>query len=118
MACTRAPRPQGLRNFPDSTEVTPPRIGEVYTQGTLTLARLGREAPVAAASPNGPALRAVEYGSLAARQLYPEVRQTRPERDAALAGHRDRRAGAVRAARRHRPAAQADARPSSSGPFS
>jgi hypothetical protein len=71
---------QGLRNFPDSTEVTPPRIGEVYTRGTLTLARLGREAPVAAASPNGPALRAVEYGSLAARQLYPEVRQTRPEK--------------------------------------
>jgi hypothetical protein len=71
---------QGLRNFPDSTEVTPPRIGEVYTRGTLTLARLGREAPVAAASPNGPALRAVEYGSLAARQLYPEIRQTRPEK--------------------------------------
>ena len=32
----------------------PPRIGEVYTKGTLTLARLGREAPIAAASPNGP----------------------------------------------------------------
>jgi hypothetical protein len=30
-------------------------------------------------SPNGPALRAVEYGSLAARQLYPELRQTRPD---------------------------------------
>ena len=70
---------QGLRNFPDSTEVTPPRIGEVYTRGTLTLARLGREAPVAVVSPNGPALRAVEYGSLAARQLYPELRQTRPD---------------------------------------
>jgi hypothetical protein len=69
----------GLRNFPQSTEITPPRIGEVYTQGTLTLARLGREAPVAAASPNGPALRAVEYGSLAARMLYPDGRQTRPE---------------------------------------
>jgi hypothetical protein len=70
---------EGLRNFPQSTEVTPTRIGEVYTQGTLTLARLGREAPIAAASPNGPALRAVEFGSLNARLLYPEVRQTRPE---------------------------------------
>jgi len=69
----------GLRNFPDSTEITPPRIGEVYTQGTLTLARLGREAPIAGASPNGPALRAVEYGSLAARMLYPEERQERPQ---------------------------------------
>ena len=70
----------GLRNFPESTQVTPPRIGEVYTKGTLTLARLGREAPIAAASPNGPALRNVAYGSLAARQLYPEGRQARPEK--------------------------------------
>jgi hypothetical protein len=68
----------GLRSFPDSTKVTAPRIGEVYTKGTLTLARLGREAPIAAASPNGPALRNVTYGSTAARALYPEVRQTRP----------------------------------------
>ena len=61
----------GLRNFPDSTTVKAPRISEVYTKGTLTLARLGREAPIAAASPNGPALRNVEGGSLAARLLYP-----------------------------------------------
>jgi hypothetical protein len=70
----------GLRNFPDSDKVKPPRISEVYTKGTLTLARLGREAPIAAASPNGPALRNPTYGSLAARALYPEVRQTRPDR--------------------------------------
>jgi hypothetical protein len=69
----------GLRNFPDSTKVRAPRIGEVYTKGTLTLARLGREAPIAAASPNGPPLRNPVSGSLAARGLYPEVRQTRPE---------------------------------------
>ncbi len=69
----------GLRNFPDSTDVDPPRIAEVYTKGTLTLARLGREAPIAAASPEGEVLRNVEGGSLAARQLYPELRQTRPE---------------------------------------
>jgi hypothetical protein len=68
----------GFRNFPESTTITPPRIGEVYTRGTLTLARLGREAPVAAASPDGPALRNAERGSLAARELYPEIRQTRP----------------------------------------
>src|SRR5918998_2433747 len=70
---------QGLRNFPDSKAVTPPRISEVYTKGTLTLARLGREAPIAAASPSGPVLRNVEGGSLDARSLYPEVRQTRPQ---------------------------------------
>jgi hypothetical protein len=69
----------GLRNFPESKEVKPPRISEVYTRGTLTLARLGREAPIAAASPNGPPLRNPAYGSTAARALYPEIRQTRPE---------------------------------------
>jgi hypothetical protein len=69
----------GLRNFPDSTEVKAPRIAEVYTKGTLTLARLGREAPIAAASPNGPALRNITYGSAAARALYPEIRQSRPD---------------------------------------
>ena len=69
----------GFRNFPESTTIEAPRIGEVYTKGTLTLARLGREAPIAAGNPAGPALRDVERGSLAARQLYPEIRQTRPE---------------------------------------
>jgi hypothetical protein len=69
----------GLRNVPESTEVTAPRIGEVYTKGTLTLARLGREAPIAAASPGDAVLRNIEAGSLAARLLYPEVRQSRPE---------------------------------------
>jgi hypothetical protein len=71
---------EGLRNFPDSKTITPPRIAEVYTKGTLTLARLGREAPIAAASPDGPALRNITSGSLNARLLYPEVRQSRPER--------------------------------------
>ena len=70
---------EGFRNFPESTQVKAPRIGEVYTKGTLTLARLGREAPIAAASPNGPALRNPGYGSLAARSLYPENRQARPQ---------------------------------------
>jgi len=69
----------GLRKVPESTEVVAPRIGEVYTKGTLTLARLGREAPIAAASPAGQVLRNVEGGSLAARQLYPSVRHTSPE---------------------------------------
>ena len=69
----------GFRNFPESTTIETPRIGEVYTKGTLTLARLGREAPIAAGNPAGPALRNVEGGSLAARLLYPEIRQTRPE---------------------------------------
>jgi hypothetical protein len=69
----------GFRNFPDSATTKAPRIGEVYTRGTLTLARLGREAPIAAGNPAGPTLRNVEAGSLAARELYPEIRQTRPE---------------------------------------
>ena len=69
----------GFRSFPESTTVKAPRIGEVYTQGTLTLARLGREAPIAVGNPAGPALRDVERGSLAARLLYPEARQSRPE---------------------------------------
>ena len=70
----------GLRNFPESADIDAPRIGEVYTKGTLTLARLGREAPIAALSPTGEVLRNVEGGSLAARMLYPDVRHTSPEK--------------------------------------
>jgi hypothetical protein len=70
----------GLRDFPDSADVKAPRIGEVYTKGTLTLARLGREAPIAALSPSGAVLRNVEGGSLAARALYPSVRHQAPEK--------------------------------------
>jgi len=55
----------GLRNYPESTEMTPPRISEVYTRGTLSLARLGREAPIAAASPEGPVLRHVDRSEVA-----------------------------------------------------
>jgi hypothetical protein len=55
-----------------------PRIADVYTKGTLTLARLGREAPIAAASPaGGPVLRNVTAGSLAARALYAGARPAR-----------------------------------------
>ena len=69
---------EGFREF-GTTKA--PRIGEVYTRGTLTLARLGREAPIAVASPEGgPVLRNVSGGSMAARLLYPEGRQARPER--------------------------------------
>jgi hypothetical protein len=70
----------GFRNFPESAAVKAPRIAEVYTRGTLTLARLGREAPIAAANPAGEVLRDAQSGSLAARALYPEIRQTRPQR--------------------------------------
>ena len=45
---------EGFRNFPDSATTKAPRISTVYTRGTLTLARLGREAPIAAASPERP----------------------------------------------------------------
>jgi len=70
----------GFRNFPESTSIEAPRISEVYTKGTLTLARLGREAPIAAANPAGPVLRNVEGGSLSARLLYPSVRHTAPSK--------------------------------------
>ena len=67
----------GLPRLPESREITPPRIAEVYTRGTLTLARLGREAPIATANPAGPVLRDAAYGSAAARTLYPEARPSR-----------------------------------------
>jgi hypothetical protein len=70
----------GFRNFPDSTTVEAPRISEVYTKGTLTLARLGREAPIAIGNPAGPALRNVTAASLSAKALYSDVRHTSPER--------------------------------------
>jgi hypothetical protein len=70
---------EGFRDMPESKDVKAPRIGEVYTKGTLTLARLGREAPIATANPAGAVLRNVEGGSLAARLLYPDGRQSRPE---------------------------------------
>jgi hypothetical protein len=71
---------EGFRQYPESKDVKAPRIGEVYTKGTLTLARLGREAPIATGNPAGAVLRNVEGGSLAARNLYPEGRP--PEADA------------------------------------
>jgi hypothetical protein len=70
---------QGFRNFPESKTTRAPRISEVYTKGTLTLARLGREAPIAVASPAGPALRNPASGSRAARALYPGGRPAEPE---------------------------------------
>ena len=97
----------GLRNVPESTEIEPPRIGEVYTRGTLTLARLGREAPIAAASPGAGVLRDVEGRSLAARELYPSVRHERSREAAGLAGDRLRGTRPIRTARRHRGPPQA-----------
>ena len=93
---------EGFRDFPESREVTPPRIAEVYTAGTLTLARLGREAPVATASPAGPVLRDTEL-----RQRRRARACTPGSGRAAVAGDRHRRARPVRGARGHRTAAQA-----------
>ena len=102
---------EGFRNFPESKTTKPPRISEVYTKGTLTLARLGREAPIAAASPNGPALRNPAYGSLAARGAVPRGAADAAGVAAALAGHRHRLPGPVRAERvARRPQADAGAR--------
>ena len=104
---------EGLRNFPDSTTVRPPRISEVYTKGTLTLARLGREAPIAAASPNGPVLRNVEGGSLDARSALPGEPPVAARAIWPVAGHRHGRTRAVpaeRAARRDDPGRRGDSR--------
>jgi hypothetical protein len=70
---------QGLRNFPDSEKIKPPRFAEVYVRGVLTLARLGREAPIASLSPEGPVLRHPDRAASEVRALYPNERQTRPE---------------------------------------
>ena len=70
----------GFRHLPEGTELAAPRIGEVYTRGTLTLARLGREAPIALASPAGPALRDAISASASARKLYPGGRPPAAER--------------------------------------
>ncbi len=64
----------GLRDNPESLKVRVPRIGEVYTRGVLSLARLGREAPIAAASPEGPVLRHVDRSEIATDSLYPNFR--------------------------------------------
>jgi hypothetical protein len=70
----------GFRAFPDSGDTKAPRIAEIYTRGVLSLARLGREAPIAAASHDGPVLRDVQGGAHAAMDLYPDVRHTRPQK--------------------------------------
>jgi hypothetical protein len=67
----------GAVGFREHGTTKAPRISEVYTRGTLTLARLGREAPIAVLSPNGPALRNAAYGSAASRTLYPASRPNR-----------------------------------------
>ena len=100
----------GFRNFPESKDVQAPRIGEVYTKGTLTLARLGREAPIAAASPAGPVLRNVGGRQPGGAPALPGGPPDTAREPAAFAGDRHRLARAVRAAGRHRQAAQAHAR--------
>ena len=76
-----AARRRTARTSPRAPTIEPPRIGEVYTQGTLTLARLGREAPIAAASPDGrgAAERRGRQPRGAASSI-PSVRHTSPEK--------------------------------------
>jgi hypothetical protein len=70
----------GLRDIPEAAAIKPPRIAEVYTRGVLTLARLGREAPIALISPEGPVLRHPATAAAATRVLYPDIRQVRPDK--------------------------------------
>ena len=101
----------GFRNFPDSTEIEAPRIGEVYTRGTLTLARLGREAPIAAGNPAGPGAARRRAGEPRRAGAVPGDPPDEAGDHAQVAGHRHRRARPVRAARRYRGTAQAASRP-------
>ena len=70
----------GFRNFPESTTVKAPRIGEVYTQGHAH-ARPPRPRGADRRRQPGRRRRSATQvlGSLAARLLYPEGRQSRPE---------------------------------------
>ena len=100
----------GLRNFPEQREIKAPRIAEVYTQGHAHARAARPRGADRRRQPERPGAAQRRGRQPAARLLYPELRQSRPESAAALAGDRHRRAGAVRAARRHRRSAQAAAR--------
>lgn len=106
---------EGFRNFPESRTVRAPRIAEVYTRGTLTLARLGREAPIAAASPEGPVLRNVPGGESRGANAVSRRSANQARGPVQIPDHRRGRTRAVRLARRGRRSAQADARPDGAG---
>ncbi len=106
----------GFRNFPDSATTTAPRIAEVYTKGALTLARLGREAPIAAANPAGPVLQEHRGGKPRGAAAVPGHPPHEARAAAEVSGHRHRRTRAVRTARGHRRAAQAHAQPCRGAP--
>ncbi len=101
----------GLRDFPESADDRRRRGSARSTP------RARSRSPASAARPRSP--RPARRGRCCAtsrpraasraRLLYPDVRHTQPGDAAALAGHRHRRPGPVRAARRHRRPAQADA---------
>ena len=89
----------GLRNSPRARRSTRP--GSPRSTPGHADARAAR--PRGAdrrGQPRRPGAPQPRRGSLAARLLYPEIRQTRPASPAALAGHRHRRPRPVRAARR------------------
>ena len=71
----------GLPQLPrEHRRSTAPRIAEVYTKGTLTLARLGREAPIAAANPAGAGAAQRRGRQPRGAPALPRVRQTSPEK--------------------------------------
>ena len=93
----RGPLPWSRRSrarTSQSSTIEAPRIGEVYTKGTLTLARLGREAPIGR-EPTGPALRDVEEESRGADAVRRSVR--RGPSPSPSPRHRHRRACSTRA---------------------
>ena len=70
----------GLRNFPDSRTIAPRGYPRCTRRGRSRWRALGERHRSPPPAPNGPVLRNVEGGSLDARSLYPEIRQTRPEK--------------------------------------
>ena len=97
----------GFRHFPESGTTRAPRIGEVYTKGTLTLARLGTRGPDRHGQSGRPGAAERRGGQ---PRCAPAVSRGSPigaACAAALARDRHGRAGPVRAARRHRGAPQA-----------
>ena len=89
----------GFRRFPGEHHHRGAAHRRGLHKGTLTLARLGREAPIAAASPEGPVLRNVTGGSLAARLPLPGRPSEQARLLAPVPGYRDRGPGAVQAVR-------------------
>ena len=97
----------GLRDFPESSGSRAAADRRGVHEGHADAGRLGREAPIAAASPRGAGAARLRVREQRGARAVSGGPRTGGRGAPALAGHRHRLAGAVRAARGHRPASQA-----------